>query len=706
MTIKKKLAISALSVSLIVGSLSILPANVSTHYNALSQASAAVTPSDAFLTRLHAIYTATSSDGKADIVNFKNEIAGLSSATPSDLALLNPILTVLDSTAPSVNDAALFDFIQQLTVALLDPTATVDTITSIKTNNQSVINALSSELITPLVAADFVDFLTAVQDSMLSSLNTLTVFQLAALYTTDTALTSFANTVFASVLAKNTVVGNLLTSKGISASVLSTVATNFSAKLSTEKQALQALALAYFIVEDVEPVPSDSTTAPPAVDNLATKLLEDLTKISDQIANATGSELDKLVNDAVNASVKAVEAINSFNSATMKTVVEGKVIINADGAALQSSIGDLAKARAELKKLLDKGNAGDKMPKFNLKLDIGEVKESQISFKISKDTLKDAIDAKLDGIEMKTNDVSLTMPLDDVVGKLKSVNLNISKSTKEEAKLPSSLKNASDVYNFEFYNENNLPITFTKPVTIKLPISNVTNIDADLLTLAKIINGKLEYYGGKYNTAGKYFESSRKSFSSYVIVENKVSFDDIASVQSWAGRQIQVVAAKGAVEGKAEGKFAPKDLITRAEFAKMLVSALQLTDPHATSTFSDVKASEWFAPYVAAAAELGIIQGKTATTFAPKDTITRAEMSTMIARALKATNNLADVTDADAVVKKFTDAGDIISSLKAGVAFAADKGLVFGYDGKFSPNANATRAEAAVILYRTFNYSE
>ncbi|KIL35376.1 hypothetical protein SD71_13725 [Cohnella kolymensis] len=76
----------------------------------------------------------------------------------------------------------------------------------------------------------------------------------------------------------------------------------------------------------------------------------------------------------------------------------------------------------------------------------------------------------------------------------------------------------------------------------------------------------------------------------------------------------------------------------------------------------------------------------------------------MIARALKATKKLQDVSNTDSIISTFSDAKDIHASLRLGVAFATSKGLVIGNAGKFNPKSNASRAEAAVILYRLFNY--
>ncbi|HBS46447.1 MAG TPA: hypothetical protein DEA91_21835 [Paenibacillus sp.] len=77
-------------------------------------------------------------------------------------------------------------------------------------------------------------------------------------------------------------------------------------------------------------------------------------------------------------------------------------------------------------------------------------------------------------------------------------------------------------------------------------------------------------------------------------------------------------------------------------------------------------------------------------------------MATMISRAVKSINPAA--TTNVTAISQFSDAAKISASLRDGVAFAADHNLVIGNAGKFNPNDTATRAEAAVIIYRTINF--
>ncbi|MEK5239353.1 S-layer homology domain-containing protein [Paenibacillus sp. FSL L8-0470] len=334
---------------------------------------------------------------------------------------------------------------------------------------------------------------------------------------------------------------------------------------------------------------------------------------------------------------------------------------------------------------------------LTLTLNLGTVNAKTVKVPLSKVIIEAAKAKGIANIAITFNGLTVTIPVAQF-----SDAVTLTTTTGEDATVTSisKLKLASKVYDFGLTVGGVATTTFKQPLTIKLPLKDTTGLDKELLSVAKVVYSDLQFQGGVLD--GEHIVEPRDTFSSYAVLENKVSFSDIAKVQAWAGRQIQVVAAKGAIEGIGNGKFAPKNNVTRAEFAKMLVRALNLENSTATENFSDVSSTAWYAPYVAVAAEKGIIQGRTSTTFDPTATITRAEMATLISRALKLTNPDAK-TDASAL-NKFTDAAKINATLKDGVAFAASNNLVIGNAGKFNPTNTASRAEAAVIIYRTINF--
>lgn len=449
-------------------------------------------------------------------------------------------------------------------------------------------------------------------------------------------------------------------------------------------------------------VPSTPGTETPVdVGGTVDAAVKDLEEILAGLESASPSEKAELIAKAIDAATVAIDKIASYNAANSVTVADGVATLNVSDADVQAIIKGIKDILTKLEALAP--GATDQLSPRAVIIQLGAVAEDQVSVNISQALFTAARDAGLAGFEIVADRLSVTLPAssDFTAG---AVNLSVERSNPADEPALDGVRTASSVYSFDVTVGGNAITTFSTPVILKVPVTNTDGLDEELLSLAKIIEGKLEYHGGFLRKG--FIVEPRTSFSSYVIVENKVSFNDIGSVSAWAGRQIQVMAAKGAIQGRAAGQFVPRDNVTRAEFAKMLITAMNLESNVAKHSFSDVKAGDWFAPYVAAAADLGIINGRTATSFAPNAQITRAEMATMLARTLKITHGLESVADVDGTLASFTDAASIHATLKDGVALAASKELIIGYKGNFMPNDNATRAEAAVMVYRAFNFTE
>ena len=175
-------------------------------------------------------------------------------------------------------------------------------------------------------------------------------------------------------------------------------------------------------------------------------------------------------------------------------------------------------------------------------------------------------------------------------------------------------------------------------------------------------------------------------------------FKDISQA-AWARDEINGLAKAGVINGKTNELFAPNDTITRAEFAKMLMGTLGLaSDAYTTSSFNDVSPDDWYFMYVESAYNLGIINGVGAGKFAPNALITRQDMAVMVARAAAiAGKDIAEVAEA----KDFADAASIADYAKASIDTLVKGGIINGIsDTEFAPLANATRAQAAKILYK------
>ena len=178
-------------------------------------------------------------------------------------------------------------------------------------------------------------------------------------------------------------------------------------------------------------------------------------------------------------------------------------------------------------------------------------------------------------------------------------------------------------------------------------------------------------------------------------------FTDIDANQYWwLIEPLQALYTNGYINGRTPNTFAPGESITRAEFLKILLMELDMVNAAATESFDDVSASDWFYKYVASGASQGIVLGKSGALFMPNDLITREEICVMTMRAVRAKAINLGVAG---VASPFTDEASISQWAISDVHALKEAAILSGRDnGAFDPAANATRAEAVKILYGVF----
>lgn len=185
--------------------------------------------------------------------------------------------------------------------------------------------------------------------------------------------------------------------------------------------------------------------------------------------------------------------------------------------------------------------------------------------------------------------------------------------------------------------------------------------------------------------------------SSPVILPGK-TFPDIAGHPNQAA--IEALAARGIINGMTDTTFAPDETMTRAQFATIVVRGLGLPE-QTTQVFDDVKAGDWFAPYVGSAYAYGIVKGKSATRFDPNGTITRQEAAVMVARAAKLCG-LDTELDAAAVrdtLAQFTDYVTAGDWARQELAFCYRQGILDDSALTIQPLVPILRCEIAQMLY-------
>ena len=114
---------------------------------------------------------------------------------------------------------------------------------------------------------------------------------------------------------------------------------------------------------------------------------------------------------------------------------------------------------------------------------------------------------------------------------------------------------------------------------------------------------------------------------------SKNDFSDV-SADKWYNNAVSTLSNMGVIGGYADGTFRPDAPISRAEFAKIAVRFTQNNGSAVYNYFTDVKTTDWFAPYVTAAKDAGLIEGYSDGSFKPESKITRAEACAIVNRTL------------------------------------------------------------------------
>ncbi len=194
--------------------------------------------------------------------------------------------------------------------------------------------------------------------------------------------------------------------------------------------------------------------------------------------------------------------------------------------------------------------------------------------------------------------------------------------------------------------------------------------------------------------------------STYAVVWNPIEFSDVA--KHWAKSAVNDMGSRMVIDGTGGGKFTPNRDITRAEFAAILVRGLGLKPESGATSFSDVKAADWYSGVINTAYAYGLIDGFEDGTFRPKDKITREQAMLILSKAMVLTG-LADtlsVPSADVVLNPYGDASKVAKWAQNGVAGSVQAGIVTGRSADtLAPKANMTRAEVAAIIQRLLQKS-
>lgn len=183
-----------------------------------------------------------------------------------------------------------------------------------------------------------------------------------------------------------------------------------------------------------------------------------------------------------------------------------------------------------------------------------------------------------------------------------------------------------------------------------------------------------------------------------------LGFTDVSRTD-WFYDAVAFVVENGYFNGTSATTFSPDSPMTRAMFVTVLGRLAGVdVDNNATGGFTDVKAGSYYAGYVAWAAENGIVNGTSATTFSPDGLVTREQMAAFLYRYAKYQGM--DVTASSDALDAFSDADAVSGWAREAMAWATDRQIINGTGHGVAPQATATRAQVAQIILNFSQYAQ
>lgn len=229
-----------------------------------------------------------------------------------------------------------------------------------------------------------------------------------------------------------------------------------------------------------------------------------------------------------------------------------------------------------------------------------------------------------------------------------------------------------------------------------ITVSQVDRLMSDLQRVNTRIDQQIAIGGGTIgggtigggNTGGGFQVGSLPVIS----VRN---FDDVRGY--WGEPYVTELASRNVIGGFPNGTFAPNDEITRAQFAAIVVKALNLQPTTGGRSFVDVPSNHWAAGAIGAASNAGLIGGFPDGTFKPADNITRAQALVILSKALR------NASGSTASLQAYTDASAVPDWAATNIAQAANAKIIVSFPNpsQIRPNALATRGEVAALMYQT-----
>lgn len=237
--------------------------------------------------------------------------------------------------------------------------------------------------------------------------------------------------------------------------------------------------------------------------------------------------------------------------------------------------------------------------------------------------------------------------------------------------------------------------------TMRNPVTVSVPKKSNDTTYQSVVSLSGQSTASKYNPASGLIDAKVNASGIYTVRTKRQDFSDIANKSQEMQKAIRYLASKGIINGTTETAFSPDGSINRAEIATLIVKALGKLDPTAVSGFTDVPAGSWYAAAAASSQRQGYIQGFEDHTFRGPTVINKVQIISVSSRVLQKEMRYKASAAPASILTKYSDTVDAWA--QSDVALATKENLVlYRKDGTFSGRSNMTRGNAAIIIYRLF----
>lgn len=178
--------------------------------------------------------------------------------------------------------------------------------------------------------------------------------------------------------------------------------------------------------------------------------------------------------------------------------------------------------------------------------------------------------------------------------------------------------------------------------------------------------------------------------SCVTVVGTAQTFSDMPD--DWSTEALNAAVNNKLLNGT-DGKILPKDNLTRAQMATIIVRALNGQSTTSLEAFTDVPESAWYHEYMQKAVYMEVFKGDGTGLLKPDENITREQVFAVIARAFKL-----EAADAS-VLDSFADKADNSEWAIPTTAAMVKNGYIKGSGNALNPKAYITRAEFAQIMH-------